>query len=269
MVDPLEANRQLWDEWTDSHLQSDFYDVPAFLAGDDPLDRIVLDAIGDVTGKRLLHLQCHFGMDTLALARRGAVATGVDFSPKAIAAARALASRAGLAATFVLSAVEDLPVNLEGEFDMVFTGGGALCWLGDLARWAEVIAHFLAPGGTCVIVEGHPFTWIFDNERDDDRLVPDPRWSYFTKEPVAWANEGSYTGDAPEAKYDHHYEWMHSVSGIIMALTNAGLTLETFLEHPVCGFKGFPFLVEAGDGFWRTPDGFPDLPVSFTMRFRR
>lgn len=269
MDDPRAVNRQLWDEWTEAHVESAFYDVPGFLAGEDRFDAITNDALGDVAGKRLLHLQCHFGMDTLNLARRGAVVTGVDFSPKAIATARALADRADLPARFVLSPVEELPDQIEGEFDVVFTSGGVLCWIGDLSRWAEVIAHFLAPAGTFVMVEGHPFSWIFDNERDDDRLVADPRWSYFTREGVAWPNAGSYTGDAPAAKYDHHYEWMHSISGILMSLVGAGLVLERLEEHPICGYRCLPFLVESEPGVWRTPPGYPDLPLSFTLRMRR
>ncbi len=269
MPDPREVNRQLWDEWTEAHVRSDFYDVPGFLGGKDSLSPIVVDALGDVAGKRLLHLQCHFGMDTLSLVRRGAVATGVDFSPKGVAAARVLAANAGLDATFVESTIEDLPHHLDGEFDVVFTSAGVLCWLGDLARWAEVIAHFLATGGLFVIHEGHPFTWIFEGERDDDRLVPDARWSYFTKDPVAWRNEGSYTGATPEARYDHHYEWMHSISNILMALVGTGLTIERLEEHPESSYQCFPFLVETDPGTWRTPEGHPDLPLTFTLVARR
>lgn len=269
MEDPIEVNRQLWEEWTQAHLDSGFYDVPGFLAGRDPLDGVVSDALGPVEGKRLLHLQCHFGMDTLALARRGAVVTGVDFSPKAIAAARELAERTGLPATFVLSPLEELPERLAGEFDVAFTSGGVLCWLGDLEAWARVIARFLAPGGVFVMVEGHPFVWIFDNERDDDRLVPDARWSYFTRDPVAWKNEGSYTGETPPAKYDHHYEWMHSLSEILMSLVGAGLTLERFDEHSTSGYRALPFLVKDDAGAWRTPPGMPDLPLRLTLRMRR
>lgn len=265
MPDPREANRQLWDEFAEAHLDSEYYDVPGFLAGGDMLDPEVLAALGDVTGKRLLHLQCHFGMDTLAYARRGAIVTGVDFSPRAIAAARELAVQAGLEATFVESAIEDLPDHLDGDFDLVVTSAGVLCWLSDLAAWAAVIRRYLAPGGTFVLNDGHPFTWIFDNERDDDRLVPDPRWDYFTKAPVAWANDGSYTGDEPDAKYDHHFEWMHSVSEVVMALIGAGLSIERFVEHPTIGYRCFPFLVEDGEGEWRTPAGYPDLPLSFTI----
>ena len=271
MTDPLDANRQLWDEWTTAHVSSEFYDVPGFLAGGDNLDPLVLDALGDVTGKRVLHLQCHFGMDTLALGRRGAIATGVDFSPKAIAAARDLAVRADLSATFVESSVEALPGHLQGEFDIVFTSCGVLCWLGDLGRWAEVVAHFLAPGGELIVVDGHPFKNMFDNERDDDRLVPDPRYPYFMEGPVAWKNEGSYTGDTPDAAYEHHYEWMHSLSEIIMAVLGAGLKIERFEEHPQVSYQALPFLVEArpGEQMWRTPDGYPDLPLAFTLKARR
>lgn len=268
-TDPRVVNRQMWDEYVEAHLDSEFYDVPGFLEGKDSLGKEELDALGDVRGKRLLHLQCHFGMDTLTLARKGAIATGVDFSPKGIRSARELAVKTNLDATFVESAIEDLPDHLDGEFDVVFTSAGVLCWLGDLERWAEVIAHYLAPGGIFVIHDGHPFTWIFDNERDDDRLVPDARWSYFTKKSVAWKNDGSYTGQALEAEYDHHYEWIHSVSSIVMSLVRAGLTIELFEEHADAGYKCWPFLVEGRPGYWRTPDDMPDLPLTFTIRARR
>jgi SAM-dependent methyltransferase len=268
MDTPRDVNRQLWDEWAVEHVAGEHYDVPGFLAGADRLGAIELEALGDVAGKRLLHLQCHFGMDTLSLVRRGAVATGVDFSPKAIAAARDLAKRAGLEATFVESTVEDLPDRLRGEFDVVFTSIGVLCWLEDLDRWAEVIARFLVPGGLFVIHEDHPFTWIFDNERDDDRLIPSSGCSYFTREPAAWPNDESYAGARTRPRFDHHFEWMHSMSEIVMSLVRAGLAIERFEEHPVVGYPCLPFLVEAGDGTWRTPEGYPDLPLSFTITAR-
>jgi SAM-dependent methyltransferase len=269
MNDPLDTNRRLWNEWTEIHVDSEFYDVEGFLAGGDNLDPLVLSAVGDVSGKSLLHLQCHFGVDTLALARRGATVTGADFSPKAIDAARDLANRAAIPATFVLSPIEDLPEHLDGEFDMVFTSCGVVPWLGDLSRWAAVIARFLAPDGRFVLVEGHPFMWIFDNERDDDRLVLDRRWNYFTKGPVPWPTEGTYADWNAEVVSDGHLEWMHSISSILTALIGAGLSIETFVEHPECGYQSFPFLVEGADGLWRVPDGYPSIPLSFTLTATR
>src|SRR5262245_28332752 len=146
--EPVEANRRLWDSWTRVNLASRFYDVEGFAAGRGrDLDPIALAGPGDVQGKSLLHLQCHFGMDTIRWARHGAVVTGADFSGEAIRAARALAARMGVAATFVESDLYELPEKLAGRFDVVFTSHGVLGWLPDLERWAQVIAHFLAPGG--------------------------------------------------------------------------------------------------------------------------
>src|SRR5579864_4514537 len=156
-----EANRQMWNAWTPYHVESGFYDVEGFKrgqrrdrAGNDALE---IEAVGDVVGKSLLHLQCHFGLDTLSWARRGATVTGVDFSEEAIRAARALAADVGVPAAFIQSDIYELPGRLRGEFDIVFTSHGVLGWLPDLDRWAGVVAHFLRPGGRFCLIEGHPF----------------------------------------------------------------------------------------------------------------
>ena len=143
----LEANRKLWDQWTAEHEASPFYDVAGFRAGKDRLRSIELSEMPDVRGKTLLHLQCHFGLDTLAWARRGAIASGVDFSEQSIALARSLSQELGIAADFYCSDIYNLPAVLDGQFDIVFTSYGVLHWLKDLQRWGEVIAHFLKPGG--------------------------------------------------------------------------------------------------------------------------
>ena len=166
-----ESNRDLWDRWTPYHLRSAFYDVAGFKAGRDPLDHLVLETLGDVQGQSLLHLQCHFGLDSLALVRRGAKVTGVDFSGVSIAAARELARELNLDACFVESDVYHLPSNLRGEFDIVFASHGVLCWLPYLAAWARVVAHFLKPGGRFCLVDGHPFAMIFDEHRTDGVLT--------------------------------------------------------------------------------------------------
>ncbi len=159
-----QSNRELWDEWTGIHARSEFYDVEGFKAGRRSLRPIELEALGDVTGKTLLHLQCHFGMNTLDWARRGAQVTGVDFSEKAIALARSLSRELSIPAEFVLSDIAALPDVLHREFDIVFTSYGVLTWLSDLRRWGQVVAHFLKPGGTFFIAEFHLFAYIFDDE---------------------------------------------------------------------------------------------------------
>ncbi|MCZ7544594.1 MAG: class I SAM-dependent methyltransferase [Anaerolineae bacterium] len=154
--DYMESNRALWDEWTGIHAKSAFYDLEGFKAGRLSLDRVAREGLGDVTGKRLLHLQCHFGMDTLSWARLGAEVTGVDFSEKAIALARALSAELSIPARFVCANIYDLPAALDGAFDIVFTSGGVLYWLPDLVRWAEIVAHYLRPGGTFFLADSHP-----------------------------------------------------------------------------------------------------------------
>jgi SAM-dependent methyltransferase len=166
-----EANRALWNTWAPLNFASKFYDVEAFAAGrGHDLDPIARAGPGDVRGKSLLHLQCHFGMDTIRWAKHGATVTGVDFSEEAIAAARALAARMGVPATFVHSDVYELPAKLEGRFDVVFTSHGVLNWLPDLERWAQVVARFLAPGGIFYIVEAHPMMNLFNDRLTEPNL---------------------------------------------------------------------------------------------------
>ncbi len=267
----LEANRQLWESWTRINLQSSLYDVEAFAAGHGKdLDPIARAGPGDVRGKSLLHLQCHFGMDTIRWARHGATVTGVDFSPAAIAAARALAARMGIPATFVHSSLYEAPSKLNGRFDVVFTSHGVLGWLPDLERWAQVIAHFLAPGGIFYIVEAHPVLQLFN-----DRLKePDLRllYPYFHgPEPVREEIEGCYSApDAPVKSVQH--VWLHRMSDIIGALARVGLRIESFDEYPFLAWRFFPWMERRDDGWWHLPEheGLPlgrgSLPLMFSLK---
>ena len=209
-----EANRALWNAWTRINLRSAMYDVEAFAAGRGrDLDPVARAGPGDVRGKSLLHLQCHFGMDTIRWARHGATVTGVDFSEESVTAARALAARMGVPATFVHCDLYDLPATLAGRFDVVFTSHGVLGWLPDLDRWAQVIAHFLSPGGIFYIVEAHPLLQIFDDRVAEPalRLL----YPYFHgPEPVRDEHPGCYsTPDAPMASVEH--VWLHTLSDLI------------------------------------------------------
>jgi SAM-dependent methyltransferase len=183
-MDPrVAANRALWDEWTPIHVRSAFYDVEGWKSGSRAdLYPLLVDEVGDVAGKDLLHLQCHFGLDTLAWARRGARVTGIDISERGIEQARLLAAETGLEATFVVADVAELPDHLEGQFDVVFTSFGAINWLPDLPRWAEVVAHFVRPGGFFYIAEAHPFAWAFD----DDDTAAELRLHYHEHPWVPW-----------------------------------------------------------------------------------
>ena len=261
------ANRELWDARTPIHVASDFYDVEGFKAGRSRLREIALEELGDPAGRTLLHLQCHFGLDTLSWARLGARVTGVDFSAEAIRAARELARDAGIEARFVESDVYRLPEALDERFDVVFTSYGVLPWLPDLAPWAEVVASFLRPGGTFHIVEFHPFAWVFDDEPG----VSDLRaaYSYFhDREPLRFEEDGTYADPwAPIRKPE--YVWAHPLGEVVTCLLEAGLTIELLREHPVTTYQALPFLERGDDGWWRVPAGMPEIPLLFSLRARR
>ena len=255
-------NRELWNESTPIHVRSPFYDVGGFKAGRTSLKSVELAEVGDVEGKRLLHLQCHFGMDTLSWARLGATVTGVDFSDAAIAQAKALSAELGIPADFICGNIYDLPGLLKGKFDIVFTSYGVLCWLPDLPRWAGIIAHHLKPGGFFYIVEGHPFTHVFDNSRNATELkVAD---SYFHKsEPTRWEPEGDYA--EPDAVVTHpSYEWTHSIGDVLNALIGASLRIDFLHEFPVSCYKWAPFAKPDGNGWWRVEGD--RVPLLFSVK---
>lgn len=259
----LNANRQLWDDWTDLHEKSKFYDLPGFLAGDSRLDSVELE-LGEVAGKSLLHLQCHFGMTTLSWTRRGAQVTGADFSEKAIALARRLSAETGLSANFVCANLYDLPAALTGEFDIVFTSHGVLSWLPDLSKWAQVVAHFLKRGGTFYIVEAHPFAYVFD----DDETATDLRvhYPYFhTATPGHSEVKGSYADR--DANYRNvEYYWTHSMSDILNSLIEAGLRIDALREYSKLAWRMYPFMEMDDEGWWHLPARFPELPLMFSLR---
>src|SRR5437879_4193700 len=263
MDDYTSANRANWDAWAAINAASANYDVAGFKAGKLSLNRIEREELGDVAGKSLLHLQCHFGLDTLAWARRGARVTGVDFSEEAIRAARALAGEMGIPAAFVHSNLYDLPTRLGGEFDIVFTSHGVLAWLPDLEGWARVIAHFLAPGGTFCIVEAHPFAMIFDDDVEGPALRP--RYPYFhAPEPQRVERQGSYAApDAPIRSIT--YQWSHSMSEITGSLLRAGLGIVSFDEYPFGGWAMFPWMAQRPDGTWELPPGMGTFRLLFSL----
>src|SRR4051812_6983269 len=196
MDEYLRSNQELWNHWTELHEKSEMYDLPGFKAGGFRLHDIEKGELGDVSGKSLLHLQCHFGLDSLSWARLGAKVTGVDFSDKALALARSLSAEMDIPATFVHSNIYDLPEHLSEQFDIVFTSYGVLGWLPDLERWAGVVAHFLKPGGTFLVVEAHPFSMVFDNDHESELRVIYP---YFVRpEPFKFEVRGSYAAPDPD-----------------------------------------------------------------------
>ena len=261
-----QSNRTLWNNWAAIHEQSKFYDVEGFKAGRSSLKAIEREELGDVSGKSLLHLQCHFGMDTLSWARLGAQVTGVDFSDQAIDLAQGLSQDLGIPAQFVCSDIYALPDVLSGHFDIVFTSYGVLYWLPDLRRWGEIIAHFLKPGGTFYIVEYHPFANVFENSGVADLQVTYP---YFAgPEPLRFDTHGSYA--EPTANYHFvEYGWDHPLSEIVNSLLAAGLRLDYLHEFPFTFEQRFPFMEQGADGRWRLSKHDNAIPLLFSLKATR
>ncbi|MHC2990729.1 methyltransferase type 12 [Pontibacter sp. HJ8] len=259
----FEANRQAWNLRTPIHKASDFYDVAGFKAGKTSLNRMELEELGNVAGKSLLHLQCHFGLDTLSWARLGAEVTGMDISDEAIREAEALNQELGLDARFVRSNVYDLKENLQGQFDIVFTSYGVVGWLPDLQKWAQVIAHFLKPGGTFYMAEFHPVVWMFDND------FKEIKYAYHnTQEPIVEESSGTYTDRNAPIQYKE-YSWNHSLSEVIMALRNQGLQLEHLHEFPYSPYNCFAHTIQGPDGFWRIAHLQDLIPMVYTVKFTK
>ena len=256
----VEANRRMWDERVGIHLGSAFYDVEGWKAGRStnlvaPYEEAEL---GPVAGQRLLHLQCHFGMDTLTFARRGAAeVVGLDFSAEAVAAARRLAEEVGLAdrATFVQATVEEGRAAVEGDFDIVYTSWGTIVWLGDLRAWAATIASCLRPGGIFYLADSHPVlnaTWYGD---------------YFRADPQRDDDEGTYADVSAATTNNEAWEWQHTLAEVVTVLAEAGLRIELLAEHDVLVWQGLPEMVRGDDGMWRLPGN--RIPISFSVRARR
>ncbi len=260
------ANLNLWEGWADLHMNGTDYDVEGFIAdpASRPFDWVTREVVGDFAGKRLLHLQCHIGIDTLRFALGGATdVTGVDFSPRAVAAATSIAERLALPATFVLGDVTDLPAEVpEAAFDVAFTSYGTIMWLPELDRWAHMIASRLAPGGVFHIIDVHPFLAVFDD------FAPEPPlavlYPYFTTEPLYFEEHGTYADRDADFVADS-YAWQHTFSEITGALIAAGLQIRSLGEYPVVAWKALEFMVPAEDGLWRMPEGAGDIPLMFSI----
>ena len=268
----LEANRRNWNERTPVHAASTFYDVESFKAGRITLNDIERREVGAVAGKSLLHLQCHFGMDTMCWARLGAEATGVDFSDAAVALARSLNAELGLNARFIQSNVYDLPTALHEQFDIVYTAVGVLCWLPDLHAWAKVAARYVKPGGFLYLMDGHPFFDALESvSRAENGGVLDLRthYSYFPNAKALHfeGGEPSYAGDATIAS--DCYEWPHSIEEIFAAIQGAGLQLAFFHEFPMSCYRKFPGMIRNDDGWWRFPEHNDRLPQTFSLLARK
>jgi SAM-dependent methyltransferase len=259
----MAVNRRKWDESVALHVASPSYDVPAFIGGRSTLRTIEVEGLAPVRNRSLLHLQCHFGMDTLSWARRGARVTGVDFSGPAVEAARGLAAQTGLDARFVQSNIYELPRKLRGEFDLVYTGKGALCWLPDLAKWARIVARYLKPGGRLFFLEDHPAADVYRNEDDADHFQFE--FPYFATEPQRDEYPGTYAATTAKMRNRVSYGWAHPVSEVLNSLSDAGLEIGRIGEYPYSYWHKFPFMRKDAEGWWRLTRDQDMVPLMWSI----
>jgi SAM-dependent methyltransferase len=270
VADYRQVNRANWDERVPAHTASPDYAVSRFVSDPAFLSDVVrfdLPRLGDIAGLRGVHLQCHIGTDTVSLARLGASMTGLDFSAPAVEAARELAASTGADATFVQAEVYAAPDVLgRGGFDLVYTGIGALCWLPDIRRWAEVAGALLRPGGRLFIREGHPVLWALDDERDDGLLVV--RYPYFEQaEPLVFDAGGTYVETDAVFTHTVTHEWNHGLGEIITALLDAGLSITALTEHDSVPWGALAGTMKPiGNGEWRLAENPARLPHSYTLQ---
>jgi 2-polyprenyl-3-methyl-5-hydroxy-6-metoxy-1,4-benzoquinol methylase len=267
----FEANKSMWNLRTVAHRDSAFYDRAGFKAGKNVLTPIELKEVGDVKGKSMLHLQCHFGMDSLNWARKGARVTGVDLSNEAIKEAKELNSEMGLDAQFLCANVYDLhPGQLAntnvgdhqlspGSFDIVFTTYGVIGWLPDLKKWAEIIQYYLKPGGFLYLAEFHPVVWIFDDE------FTHVKYHYDNRELIETENLPTYT-DKSTAIPGKEYSWNHSLSEVMNALIGQGLRIDEFNEFMYSPYPCFNRMVEVGEGQWGIKGMEGKLPMVYSIK---
>lgn len=254
----LEINKAAWNKRTDYHVGSDFYDNASFKKGRNSLNDIELKLLGDVTGKTVLHLQCHFGQDTLSLARLGAIATGIDLSDAAIIEANNLSAETGIPARFICSDVYQLPEVLDEKFDIVFTSYGTIGWLPDMEMWANVIAKFLKPGGRFVFAEFHPVVWMFDY--NFERV----EYNYFKDDAIIETDSGTYADNVAPIEYET-VSWNHSISEVAKSLINTGLTIDSLDEYDYSPYNCFKDMEEYETGRYRTQRHGNKLPMVYSI----
>ena len=257
-IDYQKTNRNSWNNKVDIHLKSEFYDMEGFLNGNTSLKEIELKLLGDIKGKSVLHLQCHFGQDSISLARLGAQVVGVDLSDKAIAVATDLAEQTGADAKFICCDIYDLPRFLDGKFDIVFTSYGTVGWLPDLDKWADVVSAYLAPAGKFIFVDFHPIVWMLDEDFEEFK------YSYFNSGPILEEVAGTYADR--NAELDQEYvEWNHSLSEIINALITQGLRIELLNEYDFSPHNCFKHTIEFSPGKFRIKHLEDKIPLTVAI----
>ncbi|GLB52443.1 type 12 methyltransferase [Neptunitalea chrysea] len=257
--DYINVNRTTWNRKTDFHLASEFYDVAEFIKGKCSLNDIELNLLGDLKGKTILHLQCHFGQDTISLSRLGAKATGVDLSDKAIDAAKELADKTNTDTQFICCNIYDLPKHLNQQFDMVFTSYGTIGWLPDLDQWAKLISTYLKPGGQFVFAEFHPVVWMFDYD------FKGVAYNYFKSDTIIETESGTYA-DTEANITTQTITWNHAMSEVITSLINNGLQLNILEEFDYSPYNCFNHTVEVSPGKFRIQHLEDKIPMVYALK---
>jgi len=255
----IDINKALWNEKTVHHLKSDFYSLDSFMQGVSTLKEPELGLLGDIKGKSVLHLQCHFGQDSMSLSRMGAIVTGVDFSDKAIDVARKLVVKLDFDTKFICADIYALPDVLDKEYDIVFTSYGVLGWLPDMKRWARIVSRFLKKGGQFILAEFHPVVWMFDYE------FTKVQYSYFNKEAIIETVSGTYADRAASIEM-LEIGWNHNLSEVFQALLDAGLTIKQFKEYDHSPYNCFKNMVESEPGKFRLKGLEEKFPLLYTLK---
>ena len=255
----IEINRQSWNSKTDTHLKSAFYDLDNFVKGKSSLNTIELDLLGDLKGKTILHLQCHFGQDTISLSRLGAEATGVDFSDKAIDSAKELAINTHAAASFICCDIYDLPKYLNKQFDFVFTSYGTIGWLPDLDKWAKIVSKFLKPTGQFIFVEFHPVVWMFD---DNFKKI---KYRYFNSGAIVESESGTYADKSADITQEY-VMWNHSLSEVMRSLIKNGLEIKAFIEYDYSPYDCFKETIEFAPKKYRIKHLKNKIPMVYSIK---
>ena len=255
----FKANKEGWNKRTLIHKDAPFYAVAGFKAGKSSLNNLELEELGDVRGKELLHLQCHFGLDTLSWAREGAVVTGVDLSDESINYANELSKELNIPAQFICCNLYDLGKHLDQKFDIVFTSYGVIGWLPDLDKWASIIAHFLKPGGIFHMVEFHPVVWMMDENFEKIK------YAYHNAETIVNTSTGTYANKNANIKYKE-YTWNHSLGEVINSLIKHGLQIKHLNEFPYSLYNCFNKMCQGNDGFWRVNGLENKIPMMYSIK---
>ncbi len=255
----LEINRQSWNQRTDIHVNSEFYDLENFIKGKSSLNYVEINLLGDISGKSVLHLQCHFGQDSFSLERKGASVTGVDFSDQAIDKAQQLAQQLNSTAKFICCDLYDLPKYLDQKFDIVFTSYGTIGWLPDLEPWAKIIAQFLKPNGQFVLVEFHPVVWMFDN--DFEKVA----YRYFKSEPIVETEQGTYADKNADLTITS-MTWNHSIAEVLNSLIQNGLEINLFNEYDYSPYNCFNKTISCGKNKYRIEHLADKIPMLYALK---